>query len=74
MNYYAVEFANHVTLIVKSGLDPEALLKVLLAGRGLKHARGTIYNPKSFIALRSISTPDKREGLVAQELSNIYIG
>jgi hypothetical protein len=59
---------------VKSKLELELFLKMITNGRGLKHSSGAIYNPKSFLALRQISTPDKRENLVAQDLEQIFIG
>ena len=74
MKFYAVEYPNHTTLLVKTPAGLEDVLQALVNGIGLKVIGGGIYNPKSFLTLREVTAPDKRQKLVAQELSKVLIG
>lgn len=74
MRYFAIEYPNYTTLVVKAEGCPGEVLHALLSSSGITSYSGTIYNPKSFLTLREISTPDKRQKLVAQELSKVLLG
>lgn len=74
MKFYALEYPNHTTLLVKTPAGVEDVLHALMNHNGIKVIGGGIYNPKSFITLREVSTPDKRQKLLAQELAKVLIG
>lgn len=74
MKYYALEYANYTTLLLKTEAGLDDVLHALTNGRGLKAMSGTVYNPKAFQTLRYISTPDDRQKRCAQELSKVLIG
>ena len=72
MKFYALTFANHTTLIMKSDLSLVPALKLILASIGLSW-HGVIYNPESFLTLSPIHIADENQKRVAQDLYNCLI-
>jgi hypothetical protein len=73
MKYFAIEYPNHTTLLVKDEHKLERVLIELLNASGLRW-HGTIYNPQSFLSLREVDSPDDRQKLIAKELTKVLIG
>lgn len=74
MKFFALEYPNHTTLLVKSEFKLERVLIEIVNATGVKSYGGAIYNPQSFLSLREITTPDKRQQMIAQELSKVLVG
>lgn len=74
MKFFAVEYPNFTTLIVKSEFKLERVLIEVSNATGMKSSTGTIYNPQTFLSLRELMHPDKRQQFIAQELSKVLIG
>ncbi len=73
MNYFAIDYPNHTTLVVKSGYGIKEVLFQISQSRGLNY-HGTIYNPESYLSLRPITNPDDRQKLRALTFQEILIG
>lgn len=73
MKYFAIEYPNHTTLLVKDEHKLESVFYSLINARGIRW-HGSIYNIQSFLSLREIGTPDDRQKLIAKELSQVLIG
>jgi hypothetical protein len=73
MKYYALEYPNHVRLLMKS---PGGLAFVVKQLRDFETVNwyGTIYNTQSFLSLREIDSPSDREKTLAQELQFLFLG
>jgi hypothetical protein len=74
MKFYALEYANSSILLVKSTHGIEDVLTRIVESYGIKHSSGTIYNPKSFLTLREVTSPDDRQQYVAHRLNDVLIG
>ncbi len=74
MKYFAIEFANHTTLLVKADRTKESIIRLLSERIGIVSINGDIYNPKSFLKVSFIPEPDTRQQLVAIALDNALIG
>jgi hypothetical protein len=73
MNYYSIEFPNHTNIIVKIK-KPSTTRSVALGlstASGLIGFGGTIFNPKQFILINSIISPDERQKKLAKELDEV---
>lgn len=74
MKYFEVQFPNHTTFILFSEngkITAETLVYDLLDAAGLRGNNGVIYNPKHFISVNSISSPDERHKLVAKDIGKV---
>lgn len=79
MKYFEVTFPNHTTLVLYSKIEGShnsvmsVILETLLRSNGLKAISGAIYNPRQFLSVNPISSPDKRQKLLARELKEVLL-
>lgn len=73
MNYYALTYPNHTTLILKAPVTIDDVVSMLSTNNGLRAPSGAIYNTKTFLTLTHILEPDKRQLLVAQEIIKVLL-
>jgi len=73
MNYFLIQFGNYTTLVVKTNKDKtiETLAIELMRGSGLQSHGGSILNPRQFISVESIGSPDMRQKRVAKDLEKV---
>lgn len=73
MNYFAINFGNFSTLILKTKSDVslKQLVYELDSSVGIIGAGNMILNPKRFISVESISSPDERQKNRAKNLSEV---
>ena len=73
MKYFSIEFPNYMNFIVKTPnhFEVETVVDQLSLSIGLLGLSGSAYNPKQFISVNSISSPDKRQEMGARNLEDI---
>lgn len=73
MKYFAVSFGNHMTFIMKTEkqLVTGDVVFMLSEATGLKGFGGSTYNPRNFISVESIGSPDERQKRVARDLEMV---
>jgi hypothetical protein len=73
MNYFAINFGNFTSFIIKSSKvsSLKELVYELDSSVGIVGAGNMIMNPKRFISVESISSPDERQKNRAKNLSEV---
>lgn len=73
MKYFAVNFPNLTTFIVKTEKSFSVRDIVFCLGKsvGMVGTGDIIYNPTQFISVNSIGSPDERQKKVAKDLDKV---
>ncbi len=74
MKYYELTYPNHTTLMLKSVLPIEEVLRGLSKAGGVVHQSGVVYNPQAFLTLTQTEEPSDRLKLLAQSLDEALLG
>lgn len=74
MNYYSINFPDLAFFLVKTPEDftVEHVVDQLALAIGVRGLDGTIYNPRNFISVVAISSPDAETKKVARDLEGIF--
>lgn len=75
MKYFAINFPNHMTLMMKTSEDYqiEDVMFSLYASKGIQGISGVVYNPLQFISVESITSPDDRQKTSARNLVEMLL-
>ena len=73
MKYFAIQFPNSTSFIVKtnSSWTLRELVIEIQGSSGLETLGGFVFNPSQFISVNSISSPDERQKKVAKDLEKV---
>ena len=73
MKYFAINFPNFTTFILKTGSshDVKSITGALSEATGLLGVGGSAFNPKHFISVDSISSPDDRQKKLARDIDKV---
>lgn len=73
IKYFAIGFPNHTTFIVKTEklLTVLNVIGVLHTSKGLYGSGDSIFNPRQFISINPITSPDERQKRVAKDLDKV---
>ncbi len=75
MNYFELTYPNHSRIILKSeDEDLFSMLFVVTGCLGIKGQNGAVFNPKGYLTLSLINSPDEMQKRVAQPLEDALIG